>query len=87
MTRKAPSAGRPIHPMLVGFPIVLFVATIGLELAHIATQSAFYFRAAMIALGVFGLVAMTCAGALARNLHVGTRPSFASRIFGTAFHH
>lgn len=160
MSNKAPSAGRPIHPMLVGFPIVLFVGTIGLELAHVGTQNAFYFRTAMfaniagvmmallavipaaidlaalpagseqratavkhavlnaltvavftisamllvrgyiagtpdahlpIALGMIGIVAMTYAGALgyalARNLHVRTRPSFAPRTFGTAFRH
>lgn len=35
--------------MLVGFPIALFTATVALELAHIGTGDAFYYRAAMIA--------------------------------------
>src|SRR5215217_4229015 len=49
MNHKAPIVGRPLHPVLVAFPITLFVATIALELAHIGTQDAFYYRAAMIA--------------------------------------
>lgn len=49
MYSKAKIAGHPIHPMLVGFPIALFTATIALELAYIGTQDAFYFRGAMIA--------------------------------------
>ncbi|MDB4963220.1 MAG: hypothetical protein JWP01_3219 [Myxococcales bacterium] len=49
MKSKARIAGHSIHPMLVGFPIALFTATLGLELAHIGTQDAFYYRAAMIA--------------------------------------
>lgn len=49
MYSKARIAGHSIHPMLVGFPIALFTATIGLELAHIGTQDAFYYRAAMVA--------------------------------------
>ena len=55
MLSKARIAGHPIHPMLVSFPIALFTATIALELAHIGTQDAFYFRAAMIA-NVAGVV-------------------------------
>ena len=49
MNSKANLGGRPIHPMLVGFPIVLFAATIVLELAHIGTHDASYYRAAMVA--------------------------------------
>ncbi len=49
MLSKARIAGHPIHPMLVGFPIALFTATIALELAHIGTGDAFYYRGAMIA--------------------------------------
>jgi uncharacterized membrane protein len=49
MNSKARIAGHSIHPTLVGFPIALFTVTIGLELAHIGTQDAFYYRAAMIA--------------------------------------
>src|SRR3954464_4738146 len=55
MYSKARIAGHPIHPMLVGFPIALFTATIGLELAHIGTQDAFFYRAAMMA-NIAGLV-------------------------------
>jgi uncharacterized membrane protein len=49
MKSKAHIAGRPIHPMLVGLPIALFAATIGLELAHLGTHDASYYRAAMVA--------------------------------------
>jgi len=49
MYSKARIAGHSIHPMLVGFPIALFTATIVLELVHIGTQDAFYYRAAMLA--------------------------------------
>lgn len=49
MLSRARIAGHPIHPMLVGFPIVLFTATIVLELAHIKTGDAFYYRGAMMA--------------------------------------
>lgn len=49
MYSKARIAGHSIHPMLVGFPIALFTATIVLELVHIGTQDAFYYRAAMVA--------------------------------------
>lgn len=60
MYSKARIAGHAIHPMLVGFPIALFTATIGLELAHIATQDSFYFRAAMVA-NVAGIIAALAA--------------------------
>lgn len=49
MYSKARIAGHSIHPMLVGFPIALFTATIVLQLVHIGTQDAFYYRAAMVA--------------------------------------
>ncbi len=49
MLSKARIAGHPIHPMLVSFPIALFTGTIALELAHIASGDAFYYRGAMIA--------------------------------------
>jgi len=49
MLSKARIAGHPIHPMLVGFPIALFTATIALELAHLGTGDAFFYRGAMMA--------------------------------------
>lgn len=60
MYSKARIAGHAIHPMLVGFPIALFTATVGAELAYIGTQDAFYFRAAMVA-NLAGLVAALAA--------------------------
>jgi uncharacterized membrane protein len=55
MYSKARIAGHPLHPMLVSFPIALFTGTIALELAHIGTQDAFYYRGAMMA-NVAGIV-------------------------------
>jgi uncharacterized membrane protein len=60
MYSKARIAGHAIHPMLVGFPIALFTATVGLELAYIATSDIFYFRAAMVA-NIAGIVAALAA--------------------------
>lgn len=66
MYSKARIAGHAIHPMLVGFPIALFAATIGLELAYIGTHDIFYFRAAMVAniAGVIGALAAVVPGAI-----------------------
>jgi uncharacterized membrane protein len=66
MYSKARIAGHAIHPMLVGFPIALFTATIGLELAYIGTQDIFYFRAAMVAniAGVIAALAAVIPGAI-----------------------
>ncbi len=60
MYSKARIAGHAIHPMLVGFPIALFTATIGLELAYIGTHDIFYYRAAMVA-NIAGIVAALAA--------------------------
>lgn len=66
MYSKARIAGHAIHPMLVGFPIALFTATIGLELAYIGTQDSFYYRAAMVAnvAGVIAALAAVLPGAI-----------------------
>lgn len=66
MLAKARIAGNAVHPMLVGFPIALFAATIGLLVAFVGTHDAFYYRAAMIAniAGVCAAVAATIPGAL-----------------------
>lgn len=49
MNSKAQFEGHPIHPLLVGIPIVLFIATIAFELAHLETGNATLYHAAMIA--------------------------------------
>jgi uncharacterized membrane protein len=66
MLAKARIAGNAVHPMLVGFPIALFVATVGLLLAFVGTHDAFYYRAAMIAdiAGVCAALAATIPGAI-----------------------
>jgi len=55
MYSKARSAGYPIHPMLVAFPIALYTATVATLLAYVGTQEAFWYRVAMIA-NVAGIV-------------------------------
>ena len=52
--------------MLVGFPIALFVATVGLELAYVGSHDVFYFRAAMVAniAGVLGALLAIIPGAI-----------------------
>jgi uncharacterized membrane protein len=66
MYSKARIAGHAIHPMLVGFPIALLTATIGLELAYIDAHDIFYFRAAMVAniAGLIGAVVAVIPGAI-----------------------
>ncbi|MBA3457779.1 MAG: hypothetical protein H0T42_32150 [Deltaproteobacteria bacterium] len=49
MKRNERDPGQPIHPVLLGAPLALFVATIALQLALLQTGNTFYFRAAMIA--------------------------------------
>ena len=47
MLSKVRIAGHPIHPMLVAFPIALYVATVVTLLAHVATGDVFWFRVAL----------------------------------------
>lgn len=49
MYSRARIAGHPIHPMVVGFPIALFTATLACLLVYIGTHDTFYYRAAMVA--------------------------------------
>lgn len=55
MYSKAKIAGHPIHPMLVGFPIALYTATVACLFAYAGTADVFWFRAALTA-NVAGLV-------------------------------
>lgn len=47
MYTKARIAGHPIHPMLVAFPVALYVATVVTLFVHIVTGDSFWFRAAL----------------------------------------
>lgn len=49
MYSKARVAGHPIHPMLVGFPIAFYTATVAMLLAYVGTREAFWYRVAMVA--------------------------------------
>lgn len=65
MTSKAELDDLPIHPLLVSIPIVLFVATLVFEVAHLQTGNAFFYRAAMFAniVGVVSAVFVVIPGA------------------------
>ena len=47
MRSRASIAGHPIHPMLIAFPVALYVATVVTLLAYVATHDVFWFRVAM----------------------------------------
>jgi uncharacterized membrane protein len=47
MHSRARIAGHPIHPMLIAFPVALYVATVVTLLVHVATQDAFWYRVAL----------------------------------------
>lgn len=51
--------GHPIHPMLVPFPITLFIGTLACDIAYLATGLLFWYQAAYVAAGfgvAFGLL-------------------------------
>lgn len=51
--------GHPIHPMLVAFPVTLWIATLATDIAFLATGSLFWYQFAYVAAGfgiVFGLL-------------------------------
>ena len=47
MFTKARIAKHPIHPMLIAFPVALYVATVVSLFVHIATVDPFWYRVAM----------------------------------------
>ncbi|WP_438276000.1 DUF2231 domain-containing protein [Nitrobacter sp.] len=54
-------AGHPIHPMVIGFPIVCFVLTFISDLAFYVTSNQFWATASLWLLGV-GLITAAIAG-------------------------
>ncbi len=55
MYSKIKLFGHPIHPMLVGFPVTLYTATLVAYLVYAATGDAFWFRVGLAA-NVAGVV-------------------------------
>lgn len=55
MNSKARNADRPVHPVVVGIPLALFIATIVFELARLETGNGFFFTAALTA-NIVGVV-------------------------------
>lgn len=47
MLSKVRIAGHPIHPMLIAFPVALYVATVVALLVHVGTGDSFWFRVAL----------------------------------------
>jgi uncharacterized membrane protein len=60
MYSKVKIAGHPLHPMLVGFPVALYVATLGCFAAYGLGADAFWFR-----VGVYANLAGVIAAAVA----------------------
>ena len=46
MYSKARIAGHPIHPMLIAFPVAMYVATVVTLLVHVATNGVFWYEVA-----------------------------------------
>ena len=66
MYSKARIAGHPIHPMLVHFPIALFLGGLLALLAHMGTGELFWYRVSYIAIlaGAVGAVAAAVVGTI-----------------------
>lgn len=47
MYSKARIAGHPIHPMLIAFPVALYVVTVVTLIVHAGTNDPFWYRAAL----------------------------------------
>lgn len=47
MYTKARIAGHPLHPMLIAFPVALYVVTVVSLIVHASTQDIFWYRAAL----------------------------------------
>jgi uncharacterized membrane protein len=47
MYSKARIAGHPIHPMLIAFPVALYVSTVVALFVHLGTHDPFWYRVAM----------------------------------------
>ncbi len=47
MYSKARIAGHPIHPMLIAFPVALYVVTVVTLIVHAGTDDPFWYRAAL----------------------------------------
>jgi uncharacterized membrane protein len=47
MYTKATIAKHPLHPMLIAFPVALYVATVVALLVHLGTHDVFWFRVGM----------------------------------------
>lgn len=72
MISKLRFVGRPLHPMIVAFPMAFFVATVAALLAYLSTSDIFYYRAGMIA-NVSG-VALALAAMLPSALELRSLP-------------
>jgi uncharacterized membrane protein len=64
MYSKAKVLGHPIHPMLVGFPVAFYTATLISYIAYAASGDAFWFKVGVVAnlAGVAGAAAAAIPG-------------------------
>lgn len=84
MHSKARIAGHPIHPMLIAFPVALYVATLVTLIVHVATNDAFWYRVAMWS-NIAG-VAMAAVAAIPGLIDLLSLPR-GSRARATGFRH
>ncbi|MGE5184224.1 MAG: DUF2231 domain-containing protein [Acidobacteriota bacterium] len=84
MYTKASVARHPIHPMLIAFPVALYVATVVALLAHIGTGDPFWYRAAFWT--SLGGVVMAAVAAIPGLVDLLTLPS-RSRARRTGYIH
>jgi uncharacterized membrane protein len=84
MLSKARIAGHPIHPMLIAFPVALYVATVVTLLVHVATGDSFWFRVALWS-NIAGVV-MAAVAAVPGLIDLLSLPRH-SRPRGTGFRH
>lgn len=84
MESRARIAGHPIHPMLIAFPVALYVATVVTLLAFVATGDAFWYRVATWA--NLGGIVMAAVAAIPGFIDLLSLPRH-SRAQGTGLRH
>src|SRR5436305_1415180 len=85
MFSRAKLFGHPIHPMLVGFPVALYTATLACFIVYAATGDLFWFRTA-VAANVAG-VAMGLVAAIPGFIDWATAIPRASEAHDTGLMH
>ncbi|HUS27286.1 MAG TPA: DUF2231 domain-containing protein [Kofleriaceae bacterium] len=85
MYTKARIAGHPIHPMLIAFPVALYVATVVALLAHVGTHDPFWYRVALYS--NIGGVVMAIVAAVPGTIDLFTAVPARTRARATGIRH